>query len=79
MAHAPKISWLLGATLRYAQREFFAAVAGWPEASAHDHHAALTALGNRDGEAARAAMSKHITGAGALLAEHLARPRGADR
>ncbi len=75
----PKISWLLGATLRYSPRELFAAVPGWPEASAHDHHAVLTALGNLDGEAARAAMSKHVTGAGALLAEHLARPRGMDR
>ena len=64
---------MLGATLRYGPREFFAAVPGWPEASAHDHHSVLTALGNRDGEAARAAMHKHITGAGALLAEHLAR------
>ena len=72
LARAPKISWLLGATLRYAPREFFAAVPGWPEASAHDHHAVLTALRDLDGEAARAAMSKHVTGAGALLAEHLA-------
>lgn len=46
----------------------------WPEASAHDHHAVLTALRNRDGEAARTAMRKHVTGAGALLAQHLARP-----
>jgi len=74
LARAPKISWLLGATLRYAPREFFAAVPGWPEALAHDHHAVLTALGKLDGEAARAAMSKHITGAGALLAEHLDQP-----
>jgi len=53
--------------------------AGCPAASAHDHRAILTALGNRYGEAARAATSRHITGAGALLAEHLERPRGADR
>lgn len=78
LARAPKISWLLGATLRYAPRELFAAAPGWPEASAHDHHAVLTALRNLDGEA-RAAMSKHVTGAGVLLAERLARPRGADR
>jgi len=60
-------------------REFFAAVPGWPEASAHDHHAVLTALRNLDSEAAREAMSRHVTGAGALLAEHLARPRGTDQ
>jgi len=72
MARAPKISWLLGATLRYAPRKFFAAVPGWPEASTHDHHAVLKALRNLDGEAAREAMSRHVTGAGALLAEHLA-------
>jgi len=81
IARAPKTSWLLGATLRYAPREFFAAVPGWPEASTHDHHAVLTALGNRDDEAAPVAMRKHVTGAGALLAEHFARPnpRGTDR
>jgi len=70
---------LLGATLRYSPREFFAAMPGSPEPSAHDYHAVLAALRNCDAEAARAAMSKHVTGAGALLAEHLDRPRGADR
>jgi len=79
LARAPKISWLLGAPLRYAPRELFAAAPGWPEASTHDHHAVLTALGNRDDEAAPVAMRKHVTGAGPLLAVHLVRPRGMDR
>jgi DNA-binding GntR family transcriptional regulator len=70
---------LLDATPRYAPREFFAAVPAWPEAAAHDHHAVFTALRDPDAEAARAAMGRHVTGAGALLAEHLARPRGTAR
>lgn len=60
-------------------REFYAAVPGWPAASAAEHHAVLTALRGRDGESARAVMSTHVNGAGALLAEHLAPPRGTDR
>jgi len=79
MARAPKISWLLGATLRYVPREFFAAVPGGrrlgPRSPRRPHRAAQP----RRRGAARAAMGRHVTGAGALLAEHLAWPRGADR
>jgi DNA-binding GntR family transcriptional regulator len=67
-----KMRWLIKTTLAYAPRKFFAAVEGWPEASAQDHRAIIEHLRTNDPEKARAAMAQHIRKAGALLAEHLA-------
>ncbi|QZH60298.1 GntR family transcriptional regulator [Mycolicibacterium farcinogenes] len=67
-----KMRWLIKTTLAYAPRKFFAAVDGWPEASAQDHRAIIEHLRANDPEKARAAMARHIRNAGALLAEHLA-------
>ncbi len=72
LAGSRKISWLIKTTLRYAPRKFFAAVEGWPEASAQDHRAIIEHLRAGDEEAARSAMANHVRNAGALLAEHLA-------
>ncbi|OMC37320.1 GntR family transcriptional regulator [Mycobacterium sp. GA-1841] len=71
-----KIRWLIKATLAYAPRKFFAAVEGWPEASAQDHRAIIDHLRAGDPEPARAAMAGHIRNAGALLAEHFAQSEG---
>ncbi|MFV8245662.1 GntR family transcriptional regulator [Mycolicibacterium peregrinum] len=67
-----KMRWLIKTTLAYAPRKFFAAVKGWPAASAQDHRAIIEHLRTNDPEKARAAMARHIRNAGALLAEHLA-------
>lgn len=67
-----KIRWLIKNTLAYAPRKFFAAVEGWPEASAQDHRSIIEHLRANDPDKARAAMARHIRNAGALLAEHLA-------
>ncbi|OCB55209.1 GntR family transcriptional regulator [Mycobacterium vulneris] len=67
-----KMRWLIKTTLAYAPRKFFAAVEGWPEASAQDHRAIIEHLRTGDPEQARAAMARHIRNAGALLADHLA-------
>lgn len=72
LAGSRKIRWLIKRTLAYAPRKFFAAVEGWPEASAADHRAIIDHLRAGDGEKARAAMAQHIHNAGRLLAEHLA-------
>lgn len=69
-ADAPKISWLLGATLGYAPRRFYPTIEGWPEATIHDHHQVLDALRAGDGETARTAITDHILSAGKLLAKH---------
>ncbi|CDP89999.1 MULTISPECIES: GntR family transcriptional regulator [Mycolicibacterium] len=67
-----KMRWLIKTTLAYAPRKFFAAVDGWPEASAQDHRAIIEHLRANEPEKARAAMARHIRNAGALLADHLA-------
>jgi DNA-binding GntR family transcriptional regulator len=74
LAGARKIRWLIKRTLAYAPRKFFAAVEGWPEASAADHRKIIEHLRAGDPELARAAMSQHICNAGRLLADHLAQP-----
>lgn len=71
-----KIRWLIKTTLTYAPRKFFAAVEGWPEASAQDHRAIIEHLRANNPEQARAAMARHIRNAGALLADHLAQNGG---
>jgi DNA-binding GntR family transcriptional regulator len=73
-----KIRWLIKTTLSYAPRRFFAAVEGWPEASAQDHRAIIKHLRANDAEQARMAMAQHIRNAGALLAEHLAAQSDSD-
>jgi DNA-binding GntR family transcriptional regulator len=70
-AASPKIQWLLETTLRYAPREFYPTIGGWPEASTVDHRAILVAFQESDSMAAREAMASHIRHAGVLLAEHL--------
>lgn len=70
-AQAPKIHWLLGATLVYAPRRFYSAIEGWADSTTHDHHGVLASLLDGDGERARATMSAHIRNAGRLLNEHL--------
>ncbi|MGV0739922.1 GntR family transcriptional regulator [Mycolicibacterium sp. (ex Dasyatis americana)] len=67
-----KMRWLIKTTLAYAPRKFFAAVEGWPEASAQDHRAIIEHLRTNDADQARAAMARHIRNAGRLLADHLA-------
>ena len=75
IADAPKIRWLLRATLNYAPRSTYAAIPGWPTEAVVHHEAILTALANRDANAARATMAAHITEAGRLLSAHLAQRR----
>jgi DNA-binding GntR family transcriptional regulator len=70
-AGSRRIQWLLKRTLAFAPRKFFAAVEGWPEASAHDHRRIIESLRAGDAEQSRAAMATHIQNAGRLLAQHL--------
>jgi DNA-binding GntR family transcriptional regulator len=72
-----KLRWLLKPTLAYAPRKFFAAVEGWPEASAADHCAIIDHLRAGEPEKARDAMAQHIRKAGQLLSKHLAADVGA--
>jgi DNA-binding GntR family transcriptional regulator len=76
-ARAPKLAWLLRATVRYAPQHFFASIPGWVEASLVDHEAIIEALHVHEPERAAEAMRGHILHAGELLGEHLER-RSAD-
>ena len=78
LAGSRRIQWLLKRTLAYAPRNFFAAVEGWPDASAHDHRTIIEHLSAGDAEKSRAAMATHIQNAGRLLAEHLSTQQDTD-
>ncbi|MGY1915595.1 GntR family transcriptional regulator [Blastococcus sp. HT6-30] len=77
VAAAPKLNWFLGLSVRYVPTRFFTSIAGWEEASAHDHTALIQALHRRDADGARVAMEEHIRHAGQLLVAHLVRTRSA--
>jgi DNA-binding GntR family transcriptional regulator len=70
-AESPKISWMLSVAVRCVPRRFFAEIEGWPSASSRDHEAILSALRQRDSDAARTAMTTHLRHAGELLVAHL--------
>jgi DNA-binding GntR family transcriptional regulator len=72
-AGSPKLAQLMSHTTRYALESVFPTVKGWPERSARDHRRVLAALKKRDGEQARAAMSKHLCAGSKPLIDHLVR------
>lgn len=67
LADSPKIGQILGIVSRYIPRSFYEQVDGWPEASASDHEAIIDAFRRQDSNAARGAMSEHISHAGTIL------------
>lgn len=73
MADTRKITWALELVTRYVPRRFYSAIEGWPAATVHDHTELLEGIRAKDAEATRAAMCKHITHAGELLADHFDR------
>jgi DNA-binding GntR family transcriptional regulator len=72
-ANSPKLAQLMSQTTRYALESVFPTVEGWPEQSVRDHRRVLTALQERDGELARAAMADHLCAAAKPLIDHLER------
>jgi DNA-binding GntR family transcriptional regulator len=69
-AGAPRLAWMLSISTKFAPRGFFAASAKWRRATLRDHVAILRALKDHDGEAARAAMIRHMENASGLLSAH---------
>ena len=67
-ADAPRLAWMLSISTRFAPRRFFATIPGWSEISARDHAAIVNAITERDADAARAAMMRHMENADDLLA-----------
>lgn len=70
LADSRKVVWVLGLVTRYVPRQFYAKIAGWPQATSNDHARVLESLKGRNPEAARTAMQEHIVHAGELLAAH---------
>jgi DNA-binding GntR family transcriptional regulator len=70
VAGAPRLAWMLSISTKFAPRRFFATSARWQRATVRDHAAILRALKDHDGEAARAAMIRHMDNAGELLSAH---------
>lgn len=73
IAGAPRLRWVLGIFSRYVPRRFYDQIPGWPATTTQDHAAVLAAIIQRDANAARAAMEKHIANSGELLAQHFDR------
>ena len=71
-AGSPRLSWMLSLAVRCAPHSSYGTIRGWPQASVEDHEDIVRALVDRDPEAARRAMARHIEHAGNLLADHLA-------
>ena len=69
-AGAPRLAWMLSISTKFAPRRFFATSAKWQRATVRDHAAILRALKDHDGEAARAAMIRHMENAGDVLSAH---------
>lgn len=71
-AASPKLTWLLGVTLKYVPFGLYDAIPGWPQAARDDHVAILRGLEHRSPRTARDAMTAHIRNAGDLLVGLLA-------
>lgn len=70
-AGSPKLAQLMGQITRFALESVYPTVEGWPAHSMRDHRLLLDALRDRDGDAARAAMSEHLCAAAGPLIDHL--------
>jgi DNA-binding GntR family transcriptional regulator len=68
---SPKLGLFLGIALRYVPNAEDANIAGWADATAHDHKDILEAFLERDADRARDAMVAHIEHAKRLLLSHL--------
>jgi DNA-binding GntR family transcriptional regulator len=77
-AASPRLASMLNLFVHYVPREYYDQVAGWADATLHDHAAVLAALTSAAGtttdpDAVRAAMVTHIQHIGELLTAHLER------
>jgi DNA-binding GntR family transcriptional regulator len=70
VADAPRLAWMLSISTKFAPRRFFATSVKWRRATVRDHAAILRALKDHDGEAARAAMIRHMENASEVLSAH---------
>lgn len=72
-ADSPKLAQMMSLITRYAPESVFPTIDTWPEESVRHHRDLLAALGARDGDLARKAMSEHLAAGADPLIEHLTR------
>lgn len=70
LADSDRLTWSLGAFLRYVPRAFYAQIQGWPDTTIRDHTGIMEAIVTGDTEAARQTMGQHIRNSGEKLAEY---------
>jgi len=70
-ADSPKLAQLMSQITRYAPESVFPIVEGWPKRSMRDHRRVVAALAKHDAEAARVAMSDHLSAGATPLINHL--------
>ncbi len=70
-ADSPKLAQLMSQITRYAPESVFPMIEHWPDRAVKDHRRVLDALGKRDEEQTRAAMSEHLAASAIPLIEHL--------
>ncbi|MDY6995606.1 MAG: GntR family transcriptional regulator [Actinomycetota bacterium] len=70
-AGSPKLAQLMSQITRYAPESVFPTIDGWPVESNTHHRRILAALGARDEDSARRAMSEHLAAGAAPLIDHL--------
>jgi DNA-binding GntR family transcriptional regulator len=76
IAGAPRLEWMLSIATRFTPTRFLTTNPKWNRASTRDHAEILRALGDHDGERARAAMMRHMENAGELVATHFEAAQG---
>ncbi|OBK26914.1 GntR family transcriptional regulator [Mycobacterium asiaticum] len=70
-ADSPKLAQLMSQITRYAPQSVFPMIEHWPDQAVKDHRRVLSALGDHDEAAARAAMSEHLAASAIPLIDHL--------
>lgn len=70
-ADSPRLAAMLNLFVHYVPRTYYGQVAGWTDATTHEHGPILDALAAADPGLARESMAEHIRHIGQLLTAHL--------
>jgi DNA-binding GntR family transcriptional regulator len=71
ISESPKLRWVLKSTMNYVPFQAWHEVPGWTTGAPEDHLPILRALSHRSPQAARAAMTAHLTNVAEMLADLL--------
>ena len=71
ISQSPKLRWMLKSTMNYVPFQTWHEMPGWATGAPEDHLPILRALSHRSPQAARAAMTAHLTNVAEMLADLL--------